>query len=71
MVGKVTGSGQNINIFLNSKPSHSASPSNLNFIDVLENEFQKQVGLLEEDVDISGVYRYSLSNKDQFKPPLA
>jgi hypothetical protein len=72
MVGKITGSGQNINIFLNSKPSRSASESNLNFIHVLKNEFQKHIGSLKEDGDISGVYRYSLSiNKDQFKPPLA
>ena len=68
MVGKVIGSGQKINIFLNSKPSHSASQSNANFVDVLKNEFQKHVGSLKEDQSISGVYRYSLSvNKDQFK----
>ena len=67
MVGKVIGSGQKINIFLNSKPSHSAQ-SNANFVDVLKNEFQKHVGSLKEDQAISGVYRYSLSvNKDQFK----
>jgi hypothetical protein len=61
MVGKVTGSGQKINIFLNSKPSHPSSQLNKSFIDALKNEYQKQVGKLKEDVEISGVYRYSLS----------
>lgn len=67
MVGKVTGSGQNINIFLNSRPSSATPQSKANFIDVLENEFQKHIGSLKEDGEISGVYRYSLSvNKNQF-----
>jgi len=61
MVGKVIGSGQNINLFLNSRPLQPTFQSKANFIDVLKSEFQKHLELLKEDREISGVFRYSLS----------